>query len=187
MCCYLIKLSHGLLNGLFWIDICIYIYIYIEEKLTSLCKTLFSIFLERNYLVMKLFPFISFCFGFHLEVTWPHHVIYLLPRGKRLHSRKPLFFVCKEKQHFFENSFYHVFITEIVIATPWSPLITFFIVPFFGRSYISEHFQYSPISNGFILLINVHAVIFFVNFYVWFSLFFLVSDLLVVIYKCSVG
>ena len=76
------------------------IYIYLLKRKWNRCLQLFLYFLDRNDLVMKIFPFIRFCFRFHLEVTWFRHVLHLLYRGKWLQLRKYLLYclVGKYKQ-----------------------------------------------------------------------------------------
>ena len=57
-----------------WVLADIYIYIYIYVRVSKIkrprcVKLFFSVYLEGNDLVVKLFHFINFCFNFHLEVT----------------------------------------------------------------------------------------------------------------------
>ena len=80
----------------FWMGFCllIYIYILIEEKMTSSQKNiLFYIFGEKWLCHENSFLFINFCFNFYLEVTWICHAIHLLYRGKWHYPRKPLLYI----------------------------------------------------------------------------------------------
>ena len=95
---YKTMLLHGLLTGVYgFIYVCIYV-LNIEQP--RHVKPFGYIFLEINYFIMKLSPFIHFSFNFHLGVTCFRRVLLLLYRGKRLQPRKPLlsYLVCKLKQ-----------------------------------------------------------------------------------------
>ena len=68
-----------------------YMYVYLLNRKQPRCEKIFClIYFKRNDFVMKNLPFIYFCFDFHLELTWPHHVLHLLYRGNQRQSIKSL-------------------------------------------------------------------------------------------------
>ena len=97
----------------------IYSYYFILLKIKRPCRVkLFCyIYSDINDLVMKIFPFIHFCFNFHLEITWPRRVLYLLHRWKRRQLIKPMLFGMYLEITSFWKYFSSMFITEGGVTT----------------------------------------------------------------------
>ena len=88
-----------------WIDICMYISI--AERDGIVVWNFGSLFSDRNWLCHDPLKFYSFCFSFHLEVTWSLHVFHLFFRGKQRQPRKPLLYYLVFK----ENCFVKIFLS----------------------------------------------------------------------------